>query len=354
MDGKKKMIALAIVAILVVGTVGVAYAAGFLRASEPNNNEDGPIEITQTDGTTVTLPGVAERIVVLNVNSAEMVYILGAGDKVVGASSATLSRAEGPSMFPNAVNLGSSVTPNTEVLATLDADVIVAFSTLKLTNQAAVEALGIVVVYIDCYILGTIDQDVRSLAKIVGDTERGEQYINFVKIYTDLIDSRIKNVPASNYPTTYVEFSSDYAAQANGTSSDVILGVSGGVNIAHDLAYGSKVSAEWIVDQDPEYIFKILSSDIVGNDTAALAAYNTFVGRVGFSEIQAVEDHHVYLVRNDLSYGPRGFVSVLIFAKAFYPNVFADVNIQEVLEEYNAEFDTVFNTSVTTYQPSAV
>jgi iron complex transport system substrate-binding protein len=359
MKQNKKIIALAIVAILLVSAVGAIYALGGFNGnagsdvidddSGTNETTSGPITITQSDGTTVTLDGVADRIVVLNVNSAEMLYLLGAGDRVVGSSSATLTRAEGPQMFPNAVDVGSSTTPDTEKLATLNADVIIAFSTMKLKNQDAVESLGVKVVYIDCYIMGDIERDVRSLAKIVGDTEKGEKYISYVDSYMSLIKDRIKGVSSADYPSTYVEFTTDYNGQCNGTSSDVILSMVGGINICHDLAYGSTVSREWIVSQNPEFMFKIQKPEVIGNETNATGAFSAFAGREGFSSISAVADGHTYLIRNELCYGPRGFVSGLIFAKAFYPTLFSDIDINKVLEDYNSEFNTTFDTNVTTY-----
>lgn len=356
----KNFVALAIVAILLVGAVGATYTLGGFDGKAgsdvigddnngTNDTADGPITITQTDGTTVTLDGVADRIVVLNVNSAEILYILGAGNKVVGSSSTTLTRAEGHTMFPNAVDVGSSTTPDTEKLATLDADVIIAFSTMKLKNQEAVESLGITVVYIDCYIMGDIEQDVRSLAAIVGDIERGEKYISYVDSYMDLIKNKINGVSSADYPSVYVEFTTDYNGQCHGTSSDVLLGLVGGVNICHDLAYGSTVSREWIVSQNPEFMFKIQKPEVIGDETNASGALSAFVGREGFSSISAVADDHTYLIRNELCYGPRGFVSGLIFAKAFYPTLFANVDISHVLEEYNTEFNTTFDTKVITY-----
>lgn len=344
MDDKKKMIALAIVAVLLVGTVAVAIGSGVFNQAEEAKDTDGAFEVLQTDGTKVTLEGVADRIVVANANAAEMVFLLGAGQNVVGASSATLNRAGGPQMFPNAVNIGSSTTPDTEVLATLDADVIIAFSTMAIKNQPAVESLGITVVYIDCYNLKDIDQDVRSLAAIVGNTQKGEAYIEYYHSYLDMIDDRIKGVDPADYPRTYVEFSSDYAAQAAGTSSDVALGLVGGLNVYGDEAYGTIVSRESVIGENPEYIFKIVApADMTAGK------YDAFVGREGFSDITAVEEGSVYLVRNDLSYGPRGFVAALIFAKAFYPDLFTNVNISGTLVDFNEEFGSTFDTTVTTY-----
>ena len=50
------------------------------------STSDETLSITNSDGTTTDISGEAERIVLLNSNAGEILYLLGDADKVVGIS----------------------------------------------------------------------------------------------------------------------------------------------------------------------------------------------------------------------------------------------------------------------------
>ncbi|NLC90759.1 MAG: hypothetical protein GX679_03035, partial [Methanocorpusculum parvum] len=65
--------------------------------------------------------------------------------------------------------------------------------------------------------------------------------------------------------------------------------------------------------------------------------------------ISAVENDKVWLLRNDLTYGPRSCAAAVALAKMTHPALFADMSVEGVLTEFNTRFGTNFDVTGLTY-----
>ncbi|MFA6710688.1 MAG: ABC transporter substrate-binding protein [Candidatus Methanomethylophilaceae archaeon] len=342
----KKILAVVCVAILLVAGVAAVF---ILR-----DDDSSGIAITNTDGTTTVIPHVAEKIVVMNVNTAEAVIVLGMGAKVVGVSSTTYSRSAYMNNFPNcSTSVGSSTEPSLDVIADCDPDVVIGFSTLKIKNQAQLEELGYPVLYLDCYNTanGQLQKDMTNLGKALGAETAATTYITYLNDKIDSIMDIANSVSSTvrSNMRVYAEFSSTtytngYPAQCKSTSTDVVLSALGVVNVSGEQAYGSYVSAEFIAASNADYVIKIydLSKSNAGSVLAEVA------DRACISSLEAKEDNQIYELWNEISYGPRIFASYLAFCQIFFPTetTASGLTIQGLLENYNATFGASF---VTTY-----
>lgn len=340
-----QIISLLAVAVLII-------AGGVILLTNDGDVEASGILITNTDGTTATLPEAAERIVVMNKNSAEALIVLGVGDRVVGASNSTYSNSAYKQFLPNATNVGSSTQPSLDLIVSLDPDVIIGFSTMKIKNQDNLVALGYPVIYLDCYIPGQLQDDITNLGKAVGAEAEAQEYIDYydekLEIVTDALDTKTASEKADK--RVYVEFSSTtytsgYPAQCEGTSTDVILDTIGVTNVANGLEYGSYVQADWLATTDSDYLFKIY--DLSKSTTGSTAS--EFSNRSCFQAMPAIDDDEVYLIYNQISYGPRSFCAVLVYTQVFFPDLLTGEDVQDWLEDYNDEFGTEFDTDMGLY-----
>ena len=335
-----KILAVIAVAIMVGAGVGIFFA------TRDNGSGSGEIEIQNTNGTTTKIDGVAERVILLNVNTVEAAIMLDACDQIVGVGSAAFKRADYMAKIPEAVNAGSSTEPSIDVVNELKPDLIVGFSTMKIKNQAELEGLGYPVAYLDCYIPGQMEKDIENLAKALGKSDRVEKYTNFVKEKIDLIKSKL---PSSGLMDNkfYVEFSgttytSGYPSQNKGTSSDIILEDIGFVNVTHNVPYGAYVTADVLSGSGATVIVKIY--DISGNyESVATEVSN----RTAFDGTPAKTNDNMYLMYSSIAYGPRSFSAYAMFAKMAFPTLYADLDVAKWLKEYNDEFDVSFNTGST-------
>ena len=334
-----KILAVVAVIIMVAAGIGIAFAVG-------NNHSDGEIEIQNTNGTTTTIKGVANKVVLLNVNTVEAAIMLGADEQIVGVGSAAYKRADIKAELTKAENAGSSTEPNIDKVNELKPDLIVGFSTMKIKNQAELEALGYPVAYLDCYIPGQMEKDIGQLAKALGKTSNMEKYTKFVKEKIDLIKSMLPSgdlmVNKFYVEFTSVTYTSGYPSQNKGTSSDIILEDLGFVNVMHNVKYGAYVQADAIQTSGATKIVKIY--DISGNYDSVkseLKSRDAFVGT------PAKTNDQMYMMFNNIAYGPRCFCAYAMFAKMAYPTEFESVNVSDWLKDYNTTFDVNFGTDNT-------
>ncbi|MCZ0859632.1 ABC transporter substrate-binding protein [Methanocorpusculum sp. MG] len=314
-----------------VAAAAVLCSAGCVTTDVPA----GAVVVNQTNGDAFTLDHTAERIVLMNSNAAEMLYVMGAADKVVGVSQSIADHAELGPLFPHAVSVGKWDVPDIETISSLSPDVVIAFSTSKPLNADAIEAAGIPICYIDCYKPVTMAADVAALGVLTGNSAKAEEFAVF---YTGVLDS-VTNATAgiSFSPSVYCEGYTDYSGQAKGSGMDLLMEHAGGRNVLTQEmgATSPKVSPEWLIAENPDVMIKVLS---VKNMESAADQYAKFTGRAGFANLDAVAENRTYLIRNDIAYGPRTFAGAVAVAKMLHPEAAAHLSVRAVLDEYNTRF----------------
>jgi len=321
---------------LVLTMLCIIFAAGCIT-----NGSSGNIVITNSDGTNVTLDKAAERVVLLNSNAGEILYLLGDADKVVGISQSIANNAEQVKMYPNAVVVGTWNEPDVEYLISLDVDLVIGYASSKPKNAEVLASAGIPIVYIDCTKPNTMAQDIVEVGKLSGNREKASKIAAYYEEVISEIESRV--APISMTRTVYAESYTAYWGQGADTGMGQLITIAGGQNIMTDPS-ARKISDEWVVSTRPEIIVKL-----VNNMNDPKADYDAVVSRVGFNKVDAVENDRVWLLRNDLTYGPRSCAAAVAVAKMIHPALFEDMSVEGVLTEFNARFGTDFDVTGLTY-----
>lgn len=321
---------------LVLTMLCIIFAAGCIT-----DDSSGNIVIANSDGTNVMLDKTAERIVLLNSNAGEVLYLLGSAEKVAGISQSIANNAEQVTMYPNAAVVGTWNEPDAEYLISLDVDLVIGYASSKPKNAEVLASAGIPIVYIDCTKPETMAQDIVEIGKLSGNQEKALEIAAYYTEVTSEIKSRASL--ASMTQTVYAESYTAYWGQGTDTGMGQLISIAGGRNIMTDPA-ARKISDEWVVSTSPNIIVKL-----VNNMDDPKADYDEIVSRVGFSTVDAVENDRVWLLRNDLTYGPRSCAAAVAVAKMIHPALFEDMSVEGVLTEFNARFETDFNVTGLTY-----
>ncbi|MDO5846033.1 MAG: ABC transporter substrate-binding protein [Methanocorpusculum sp.] len=319
----------------------VLVLALFCAAAGCVSTETGSLKITNSDGSTTALSAPVERIVLLNSNAGEILYLLGDADKVVGISKSIADNTEQRKMYPDAVVVGLWNEPDVEYLISLNVDLVIGYATSKPKNAEVLAASGIPIVYIDCTKPATMAQDIVEVGKIAGNTKRAEEIAAF---YTDVMDTVWQYAaPFSMTRSVYAESYTAYFGQGTDTGMGQLISHAGGWNIM-DIPGAKKLSDEWVVTKNPEIIVKLVNS--MKNKEEVYAELQT---RTGFSGVRAVQDGYVWLIRNDLTYGPRSCVAAAAMLEILHPNSSIGITAEGVLKEFNEKFGTQFETEDITY-----
>ena len=299
------------------------------------------MSITNSDGTVTELLGKADRIALLNSNAGEIIYLLGDADKVVGISQSIANNAEQVKLYPNAEVIGAWNEPDVEYLISKDVDLVIGYATSKPKNAEVLAATGIPVVYVDCTKPETMVSDIIEVGKIVGKKELAEEIAEYYSSVMQKVEDAAKTVEVK--PTVYAESYSAWYGQGTDTGMGQMISITGGENIMTDSG-SKKLSDEWVVTQSPKVIIKLVNTMDSPED-----ALNEVKNRRGFDRISAVEEGKVWLIRNDLTYGPRACVAAVVVFTMEHPDVSLGLTAEGVLSEFNERFGTDFETDNITY-----
>ncbi len=325
----KKLLWALLAVVLVLSTAGCV-----------SPTEEGLV-ITNTDGSKTVVPENIERIALLNSNAGEILYLLGESDKIVGISQSIANNAEQAKMYAGAKVIGAWNEPDVEYLISMNVDVVLAYANAKPKNAEVLAASGIPVVYVDCTKPETMVSDIKEIGKLAGQEARAAEIAEF---YSSVMEEvRAASMLASTHRTVYAESYTAWYGQGTDTGMGQLISWTFGENIMQD-AGSKKLSDEWVVTANPQIIIKLVNSM---ENTADVM--QEIEDRRGFDRVSAVQNGQVWLIRNDLTYGPRACVAAVALFEIQYPGIAFALTAEGVLEEFNQRFGTAFETENITY-----
>lgn len=327
--------------------VCVLAAAGCVTTSPSEDRTAGTVApVPSTTMSVAVQPSAAptpalsipvKRIIVTNANAAELLMAIGAKDKIVGVSDTVKNHPVLGPQFADVDSIGSWQAPDVEKILSLHPDAVISYASYLPKNIDKITASNITLLQIDCYKIDTLASDTQKLGNITGNEKEAQEYISFLDKYETLAQSRTGNVTEDTRPRVYFESYSDYTTLTGGTGADTLLSLAGGRNIAGLLPASSpKVNAEWVYAENPDVIVKVVAST-QKNQTFQEVRSN-LENRTGIRNVSAVQNGRVYVMSNDIVYGPRAVVGVVYLARTLHPDQFSDISPQAVLDEYAQRF----------------
>ncbi len=185
-----------------------------------------------------------ERIVVLYAPASSIIKALGAGDRVVG-------RTRTDRTFPEAVNVGSHLRPNIELIKALRPDLIIAGSRRAFPDEMA-ERFEATLFRYDPRTLEDIFNDVLVIGRLLGRQVRAEAIVKGLR------DKLSHLVPLSYTPTVVYEVSA-HPLKVAGQRSIVteIINLAGGRNLINVKRKHVLLSPEQVLALRPDvYIYQ--------------------------------------------------------------------------------------------------
>ena len=300
----------------------------------------------------VTVQKPVERIADLNGYNCEVLRTLDAKDRLVGVGESTKKKKTFFPEISELPSLGSYYEVDIEMMLSLEPDVVILFGTNQLTNlEEKLEGTGIEVLCFYFYNYEILTEEVAKLGYMVDRRDEAEEFTDFYEAVIDSIKSTTEGIPEDEKPRVYREaFWEDYLTINKYATAHKYIEIAGGINIAADLSSGAQyegyptVSAEWIIEQDPDIIIKGSCSPPYGctgyefdDDSGAKELREKIVNRPGFGTIDAVEEGKVYIDDTSLA----GFLTIAYFAKVFHLDLFEDLDPQAIHQEYLDRFQRI-------------
>ena len=321
----KKTLIYVITAIVIISIVSAALIFNNYGALTNQTPTSKNISIADDEGTTTNITTIPQRIISLAPSNTQILFAIGAGDKVVGVTdydhypyNFTAWIAAG-----NMTSVGGFSTPNKETIASLHPDLILA-TPINDPDVVTLRSLGLSVLVLNPNDVNGVLKDITMVGKATGANSNATTLVNSL---TNQISSISAKIAAANLPKplVYYEVWTPPLMSAGNTSfiSDVIT-KAGGINIfENETQQYPTVSSETIVAKNPDVI--LLPTDMANpGDTPFYGTVQQVQARPGWSAINAVHNNRIVVVDGDLfaEAGPRIGDQIAAAAKAFYPQLF--------------------------------
>jgi len=277
---------------------GTEAAATSAQASAEFSADTSPVETRDMAGRKIHLDKPAEKIVALTASDCEILYAIGAGDKLVGRG----EYCDYPADVTKLPSVESGAETNIEQIIALDPDVVVMNFMAQTKEQVtALENAGITVVMNNAVTIDDIYTSITLLGAVTGKNTEAESVINTMKS----VFAGIGPSPETTGKTVYFEVSPlEYGlwTAGKGTFMDEIAGILGLTNIFADVDGWGEVSQEQVIERNPDYIVTIAMYSGQGSTPV-----DEIAGRDGWKNISAVKNGRIYNAdSNEISRpGPR-------------------------------------------------
>jgi iron complex transport system substrate-binding protein len=259
-----------------------------------------------------------QRVVSTAPSITEMLFALGAGDRVVGVT--TFCRY--PDEAKRKPKIGGFASPNIEAILQQKPDLVVVLGgRTDLSDKLRPFEVSTLVVRPEK--LEDIESSLSTLAARLGLDERGRQVVADIRRDLDAVHNSVGKLPRRTVlfvvgrdPGTL----RDVTAVGRGSYLGQLVELSGGTNVFHDAvgAY-SKVSLEEILARDPDVIIDMSHGE--GIRPEDLRAIQALWSR--FPSLRAVRNREVHIVTDDIFVvpGPRVGAAVRSLARMIHGDV---------------------------------
>jgi len=282
------------------------------KVSDPGN-EKAKIEITDIKGKKVLLDKIPERIVSLSPTNTEIVFALGAGEKLVGVT----SYCDYPEEAKLIDKIGDFENPNIELIKKMNPDLVLAGGFLQEDLMAALEGLNIPVASTEAAGVETIFDSIAMIGKLVGEETNAEELINSIKKDIEDIENNVMNQEKPK--VFYLVWKDPLFTAGQGTYINEIIQIAGGQNIAAVVEGWAQYSFEELLKQNPDMLIAAYHSTDEGMRKEDIMQDELF------SKLPCVKEGKIHVMSDDNIVsrpGPRVVEAIREMAEAMYSDAF--------------------------------
>jgi iron complex transport system substrate-binding protein len=314
-----------IIAVVTIIVLVSSVAFVYIYYSGQNYSSKGEILVSIIDDTgyVLNLTAYPERIVSLAPSNTQIVFLVGAGDKVVGVTDYDNYPYDFSAWIAagNMSSIGSYYEPAIEPIIALNPDLILAaLGSVDAAEQ--VRSLGYNVLTLNPTGLDSIMENVIAIGKATNHEVEATNLVNDMQQRIGVVVTGLET--ATTRPKVYHEIWSDpYMSVGKGTFVDEVINLAGGQNIFENASEPYPVvSSEAVIDLKPDII-------VFPTQMGVESFWGTFddvANRAGWNGIPAVLNNKMYIVLGDIidEPGPRQIESLEILAKIIHPEIFGE------------------------------
>lgn len=309
--------------LVVLGLLIIAIAAFWAhRAKQQKQLDEEGVTIGGRDtGITKTY----NRIISLAPSTTEMLFALGAGDKVIGVS----EFCNYPEEAKAKPKMGGLMNPNYEAIVAAKPDVVIVFNEM-LQPTDKFKSLNIETLVLEHSTVQNIFQSIQDIGECCGASEQAKKIFKELTSKMTAIQEKYGNEP---HPKVLVIVGHDISQDATKPPVNIkaagdefynqMISYAGGQNVYAGTAPFPTINSESIISMNPEVIIDLVPADKNPIDT------NVIIKQwKNLSQIEAVKKNRIYVFTEDYMTipGPRVAMALEKLAAAIKPELTADAN----------------------------
>lgn len=273
------------------------------------------LQVVDSVGRVVSLPGPANRVVSLTPANTEIVFALGAGEKLVGVT----TYCDYPEEAKTKEKVGSITEVDLEAVVRLSPDLVLAGSLTPKETVDRIAELGYPVVVLDAKSIAEVLENIRKVALLLGKDKEGEELVaSLEKAVTD-ITTKVAGIPEAARPRVFhVIWHDPLWTAGKNTFIHEFITLAGGQNVAGDLEGYVTLDLEELVRRNPDII------TVVSTHGGENFPYQFITSDSRLQTLGAVQNKKVFVVDGDVVSrpGPRVVEALRIFASIMHPELF--------------------------------
>lgn len=308
--------------------------------------EDMTIYYYNVDGNVASVTYPIDGTIIAAYNkTVEAIRVLGLSDKLIATDDFTFTW---PTYFPEFMGIdtiGSRFSPDVETILKLNPQAYLTGTTqwFAPTLEQDLGNSGIQVIRLPTWEQGQVLSGMVTLGYLTQTEEAAAKYLDWAQGILDTIEQRTSELSkselasvlvldANNYLSTKKEGSGQYENSIAAGGDNIMTGVT------KTDAYYTNLTMEYILYRNPDFIIFSQGSTCYDWTNQDLQNKLDELGEA-FALSGAYTSGNFHILNLEIFIGPSYPISVLYMAKWFYPDLFEDMDPEELLQEYYDEFN---------------
>lgn len=289
------------------------------NATAPGLTSDGEsreVRITDRLGRVVTLSRPPARIISLSPSATEMIFAVGAGDRLVGVTQ--YCNYPSDALTISRVSSGTIEGVNREAILDLKPDVIFFKADHHQSLIDTFDKFGIPMVGVGAESIQEMFQEALDLGRFLETETVAEQLVSQMRSELEAQTRRVSSISdEARRRVFYVVWDDPLMTAGPQSFIGELIGIAKGKNIFDDVKQGyPQISSELVVDRDPQVIIRPSSDDDTNN-------LDRILDRKGWEGVSAIRDKQVRTIDGDQisRCGPRLLQVLPSLIEAIYPEL---------------------------------
>lgn len=291
--------------------------------------------MTDEVGRHVALPLQVRRIVALAPNLTEIVYALGAEDRLVGVSEYT----DHPAAAKEKPSIGMPVNPSLEAIVGTRPDLVLATTSINFAKTVdALSHLGIAVYTTNPHSVEGTLRSISDIGEVIGESSRADALVANLRSRLNALKARL----AASTPVSalFVVWEDPLISIGDNTFIADALRWAGAQSVIHTRQNWPQISLEEAVKVNPDYIIYAdsnLESESSDPSTASPQLHAAILHHLdelrrepAWRSLTAVREGHVAVVDEEIEVPAPGLIDTIeLLAHELHPNLFRTQSNQQ-------------------------